>query len=224
VRTVLADGRHDESWAKLAGAVVLLLKGTASLYNGEEIGMENLIVEDPDLLLDPIGPWLYQASVAELGMPHEEAARLAARHSRDRCRSPMQWTGGDNGGFSPPGTDTWLPVHPNHRAGVNVADQRRDPASILSLYRDLIHLRRSHTALSLGDYAEIEAGDDQVLAFRRTHPEEACQVAMNMGPGRRSIALAPATPLFSSVRDLGDVEAGDRVVLEPFEVVLRREA
>ncbi|MEA3341337.1 MAG: alpha-glucosidase, partial [Chloroflexota bacterium] len=117
------DGENDDALARIHLALTLTLRGTPFLYNGEEIGMTDLLLEDIDQFRDNLGVWLYHALIDELREPPAKALALAARSSRDRCRTPVQWADAANGGFSPAGAQTWLPVNPNYAQGVNVTGQ-----------------------------------------------------------------------------------------------------
>ncbi len=216
-------GNHDTSrvrttvgghpgMARVAAALVLLLPGTPSLYYGEEIGMENYTdFSGPEELLDPIGPWYYRAAIQYLGMEPDEAAGRAIQFTRDRCRTPMQWNAGANAGFTWRGVEPWLPVHPNHEEGVNVADQEGKPDSLLEFYRTLILLRRSHPALREGSYRAL-GNDEVVFAFERATEHETCIVAMNLSPDPVSIELPPSSPLLAAEawrRDPGSLHGYD---------------
>jgi alpha-glucosidase len=194
------DG-HGRFRVRLTAALVLTLPGTPSLYMGEEIGMENYLARGPADLKDPIGPWYYDAAVAKLGHSPAVAADRAARFSRDRCRTPMQWDASANAGFSPDGTTPWLPVHDNHTAGVTVADQKLDPASLLSEYRRLIALRKAHPALLEGAYEELMSDHETVFAFRRLHREGNVGVYLNLSDSPSPIQAAPGEILYETGAD-----------------------
>ena len=219
-RSRLADGVNDEGLATVAAALTLLLPGTPSLYQGEEIGMEDYLTTDPATLLDPIGRWFYHAAVEELGMDPAAAARRAARFSRDRTRTPMQWSSGANAGFSPEGVETWLPVHPNHRTGVNVADQRIDASSILAFYQRLIHFRRDHVALREGGYEEAQPNSDEVYAFVRPHPAERLLVAINLGPHPAALSIGPHHILWSGDAPVVAAVTEDELVVAGFGLAI----
>lgn len=151
-------GNHDEKriatrlgWqqSRAMAVVLLTLRGTPTLYYGDEVGMvESEIPTDQQQ--DPYG-----RRVPGLG--------------RDGCRTPMQWSPAPNAGFSPPATSTtWLPIHPGHVRD-NVESERMDPASHLELYRRLLALRRSEPSLH-GGGVEVLASPAKVLAYRRNHP------------------------------------------------------
>ncbi len=139
-----ADG--DRRKARLALLMLLCLRGTPVLYQGDEIGLEDSPVARDDLR-DPLGV-LYWPAYA----------------GRDAMRTPMPWRDGPGGGFTAPGTRPWLPLSPT--ALCNVEQQRSDPASMLTLARDLIALRQRTPDLHTGDYDTV-AAPDGVWAWRR---------------------------------------------------------
>ena len=189
VRSHHASGADDLATARLSAALVLTLPGTPFLYYGEEIGMTDLLLDDAALFRDSWGLWLHRAALDELGLSAGEALDLAARHGRDKSRTPMQWTNAENGGFSPEGAVPWLPVHANHAAGINVAEQREDPDSLLRFYRRLIRVRRSHPALSRGDCTLLNTDAPDYLAYLRSADGDSCVVVLNMAGRERSIRL-----------------------------------
>lgn len=139
--TRFGDGNHDELIARTSLALLMALKGTPFLYYGEEIGMSDYHLPDLGLFRDPPARWFYDSEIAD-GTPPEQALARAAAYSRDRCRTPMQWDGSDNAGFSPAGVTTWLPVNPDYAKGVNVAAQRQDPGSLWRFYQGMLRLRK----------------------------------------------------------------------------------
>jgi len=129
--TRYSDGMHNAEQARLCLALLLTLRGTPFLYNGEEIGMTDLYLTEIGQFRDLLGVWYYQAQVKDLGLAPEEALEKAARLTRDKNRTPMQWSQHNNGGFCPADVQPWLPVNPNYSTGVNVQDQAQDPESLL---------------------------------------------------------------------------------------------
>ena len=135
----------DDRKIRAALVMLLTLRGTPILYYGDELGMSDVAVPK-DRLRDPVGL---------RGWPAEPG--------RDRARTPMPWTGGANLGFTLPGVEPWLPVGD---PGINVADQRDDPGSVLNLTRASIALRRARPDLRESGYAAVEAPDG-IWAWRR---------------------------------------------------------
>ena len=158
--TRYANGTSNEDIAKLMAALYLTLRGTAIMYYGEEIGMENNDPKSKVEVRDPIG---------KLGWPLEKG--------RDGERTPMQWNDSKNAGFSK--VKPWLPVPASAKAH-NVASEMKDPDSILSFYRQLLVLRHKEPALLEGSYIALNEKDPNVLAYVRRYKEEAILVALNM--------------------------------------------
>jgi len=169
VSRVDADGRGLER-ARVAAVLLLTLRGTPFIYYGEEIGMANVDVPEGRL---------------------QDPARRYGR-GRDPERTPMQWTRA--GGFSK--GEPWLPYGDLSR---NVEDQARDAASMLSLYRKLLSVRRASKALTHGDYADVQDVPDGVYAYTRQHEDERTLTALNFTNHRIAFdlpdALRPAETL-----------------------------
>lgn len=198
-------GNHDRSrlasrlglrQARVAAMLLLTLRGTPTIYQGEEIGMMDVPVP-PDKVQDP-----WERNVPGLGL------------GRDPARTPMQWHGGRNAGFST--GEPWLPVARDADA-VNVAAQAADPSSILSLYRALIRLRRAEPALSVGDYRPRSAGEN-ILSYERHHQGRRFLVALNMSGESRSLNGLPAGRLLvSTALDRWDEPVSDALALRADE-------
>jgi alpha-glucosidase len=221
------DGVHDAALARLHAALILTLKGTPFLYNGEEIGMADLELSSLGELCDTAAISQYLLMTEKLGVSPEQALQSAIATTRDRCRSPLQWSAAPNGGFSPPDVAPWLPIHPNYAAGVNVAAQAADPGSLLSFYRRLLALRRATPALIGGDYHALHAHSQAYLAFLR-HDEgtgQTCLVVLNFSDAEQAVIfdLGDKQPqlLYSShPRDSEQAIALGWLTLAPFEILV----
>jgi alpha-glucosidase len=195
-------GNHDESrlasrygraQARVAAMLLLTLRGTPTLYYGDEIGMIDLPIP-AERQQDPWGK-----RVQGLG--------------RDPCRTPMQWNPGPNAGFSPPETpDLWLPLAPDYKE-TNVECQRENPTSILSLYRRLLAYRRATPALQSGSYETLKVGPSNCYAFRRQAGEQRVVVALNFSSEDQVFslpALGSGTIVVSTHMDRGgEVDFGE---------------
>ncbi|MFA6267693.1 MAG: alpha-amylase family glycosyl hydrolase [Pseudolabrys sp.] len=142
--------------ARVAAMLLLTLRGTPTLYYGDELGMAQVAVA-PERVQDP-----WERSVPGLG--------------RDGCRTPMPWDGGRFAGFL--SVEPWLPLGPDSEIR-NVAAQSADPTSILDLYRTLITLRRGHPALNRGACRSV-ADSSGVLVYEREADGEVFRVALNL--------------------------------------------
>ena len=182
------DGRHDDELARLHLALLLTLRGTPFLYNGDEIGMTDLQLDDIRQFRDMVAVWFYQTEVETYGTAQGEALHQAVVLTRDKARTPLQWKNAPNGGFCPSGAAPWLPVNPNFAQGVNVADQLADPGSLLNFYRRMLRLRRSTPALIEGDYQPLDAGGEPCLVYLRAVSSQTCLVALNFSAAPVTLA------------------------------------
>ncbi|MGW0804688.1 alpha-amylase family glycosyl hydrolase [Nonomuraea sp. NPDC002799] len=149
----------------------------------------------------------------EIGMADAPPPQALDIDGRDGQRAPMRWEAGGRG-FTE-GTP-WLPFAPG-RPNVDVAAQRHDPGSLLSLYRRLISLRRASPALRRGGYRSLETGED-VFAYLRTAPEERLLVALNFTPRPVSVVL-PELPATGRVEAAtGARETGSAADLRPLSL------
>jgi len=151
--------RVGSAQARVAAMLLLTLRGTPTMYYGDEIGMEQVPLR-PDQVRDP-----FERNVPGLGL------------GRDGCRTPMQWDDTPHAGFS--AAEPWLPVAADYRDR-NVAGERREPQSLYGLYRRLIALRRARAALRLGTYRPIAASGD-LLLYVREFLDDRILVALNLG-------------------------------------------
>ena len=225
VYTRFQDGKNDEALAKLSVALMLTLRGTPFLYNGEEIGMSDYYLNDINLFRDPPAVWFYNAQVED-GMPGDEALELAALYSRDRCRTPMQWSNSVNAGFSPEAVQTWLPANPNYAQGMNVDDQQYNPDSLLSFYKGLIRVRKQTPALKDGDYTPLHETAKDYFAFLRQSKRggQTCLVVLNFSDQNLDLKFElrarEASCLFSNYMLDGDQVSLENLKIAPFGIFI----
>ncbi|MFV9505280.1 MAG: alpha-amylase family glycosyl hydrolase [Oscillochloridaceae bacterium umkhey_bin13] len=169
-------GNHDQSrvasrlgqpMARLAQILLLTLRGTPTLYYGDELALEDVPVP-PERVVDPQG-------LRTPGM------------SRDPARSPMLWDGQPGAGFSD--GEPWLPLAPDY-ATRNVAAQRNDPQTMLALTQHLLELRQASPALQFGHYHAQPTPIEQVFVYTREYGPERLLVALNFGPMPTTLDLA----------------------------------
>ena len=152
--------------ARVAAMLLLTLRGTPTLYYGDEIGMHQVAIA-PAQVRDP-----FEKNVPGIGV------------GRDGCRTPMQWSAAPHAGFST--AVPWLPL-PDDFVHGNVANLEADSRSILCLYKALIELRRLCSPLVSGDYVPIAAQGD-LLLYRRQQEGNAVVIALNLGAEPVSMA------------------------------------
>ncbi len=219
------DGAHDAELARVNAALVLTLRGTPFMYNGEEIGMTDLLITDPAKLRDTMATWYHEQMVSKLKVDPAEAALRAAEMTRDRNRTPMQWRNAPHGGFCPPEATPWLPVNPNYADGINVQEQKDNPAALLNFYRHLIRVRRQTPALVEGDYKPLHEKAEDYFAFLRFTDSQTVLVALNYSPMRHNLKFnltgnKTAHILFSSAGRSKKDERLGRISLGAFEVLV----
>lgn len=179
IHTRFGNKFNDAELARLNAALVLTMKGTPFLYNGEEIGMTDYMLTDISQVKDTMGSWYYHTIVTDMGVHPEEAMLRTAEMTRDKNRTPMQWSNNPNAGFSHVEANTWLPVNPNYKDGINVKDQEQNPSSLLQYYKHLLRVRKETPALQNGDYLALQTTEKDYFAFLRRSQEQAVLVVLN---------------------------------------------
>ena len=170
---------HDQS-AKALATLLLTLRGTPFLYEGEEIGMTNFDFPDMEKVRDVESINIWNMG-KRLHLPYGLRWRMIKTKSRDNARTPMQWDDSINGGFSA-GTP-WLSVNGNYPR-INVKQQEDDPGSVLSYYRQLIAFRNGSRVLQEGDFTELYRKNG-VYAYRRACDGEALTIVTSLAEGER---------------------------------------
>ncbi|MBM1174721.1 alpha-amylase family glycosyl hydrolase [Microvirga arabica] len=200
-------GNHDQprigarigpQQARVAAMLLLTLRGTPTMYYGDEIGIGRVEIP-PEAAQDP-----WEKNEPGLGL------------GRDPERTPMHWNESAQGGFTT--GKPWLPLDPRFRS-CYVEGLREDPASILMLYRRLIELRRRHPALSVGGYMQVTA-EGNVLAYERQHGSERFLVALNMGSEPHALSLPSGTRgrvVLSTLPERDEETIGAQIVLQADE-------
>ena len=206
-----AGSRSDK--AKALGTVLLTLRGTPFVMQGEELGYANRAWKSIDEFDDLQTRSQYEFALGE-GFTPEEALAACNRFSRDNARTPTQWDASANAGFTT-GTP-WLPVHDDY-ATVNVEAESADPASPLSWFRQLAELRARRSELVCGSYEELMAADEQVFAFRRQGEESVAVVLANLSGEAAAYDKALVEGMELLVGTHGQTDAG---TLRPLEAVV----
>ena len=204
-------GNHDQkriatrvgaSGARLGAMLLLTLRGTATIYYGDELGLRDVSIP-PDRVQDP---W--------------EKNEEGFGRGRDPARTPMPWDGSPNAGFTT--SAPWLPMTPDHETH-NVEALIANPRSILNLYRRLIELRREHAALSVGRFATVQAAGD-LFAFERNGGDTRLLVVLNFAQEQRQVTLPAdadhALALLSTCLDRDDEYVQASLKLRPAEGVV----
>ncbi|MCI8482984.1 MAG: alpha-glucosidase [Lachnospiraceae bacterium] len=166
VSRFLPEYARNPAGTKMLGTISLLLRGIPFLYQGQEIGMQNCNWGNREEWDDISTKDQYQTAL-QAGLSEQEALKVCGRLSRDNARTPMQWSGEKNAGFT--AGKPWLKVNPNYTR-INVEDQQKDADSALHYYQKLIRLRKSEVWKEVFTYGTfLPAYEDQeyIMAFYR---------------------------------------------------------
>ena len=199
--------------AKALGTVLLTLRGTPFVMQGEELGYANRVWKSLDEFDDLQTRSQYEFALSE-GRTEAEALAGCNRFSRDNARTPMQWDASANAGFS--AATPWLPVHDDYTQ-VNVEAESADPDSPLSWYRKLAALRAERDELVAGSFEELMADDEQVYAYRRQGEGGAAVVLANLSGEEASYDAALVADMKLLAGTHGSTEPG---TLRPLEAVV----
>jgi glycosidase len=194
-------GRYGRAPSRVAAVLLLTLRGTPTLYYGDELGLEEVDVP-PEKRQDPWG-----LRVPGLG--------------RDGCRTPMPWDASHAAGFTT-ADEPWLPLNDDYET-VNVAAERADPRSMLSLYRRLLALRKNTRALHAGDYRPLDDAPPHCFAYLRQADDETVMVALNFSAEPVRVPLSSpgrGRLLLSSHLDRDDEPLREHVSLRGHEAVI----
>ena len=156
----------SEKAKKFLATMQMLQRGLPFIYQGQEIGMENIVLENISTV-DDISTIDEYALCLEEGFSEKEALAIVNRFTRDNARTPMQWSNDENAGFTK--GKPWLPVNPNYRR-INVASQEQDEDSVLSYYKKLCALRKNpeyKETIVYGDFIPFMPEEDRLMAFYR---------------------------------------------------------
>jgi alpha-glucosidase len=195
--------KRGEAQARVAAVLLLTLRGTPTIYYGDELGLSDVVIEAPQVR-DP-----------------RELREPGLALGRDPVRTPMSWDESENAGFTT--VNPWLPLNADWPTR-NVARMTEEPHSILTLYRRLLALRRSCLALSIGDFGLLK-GEDSILAYERRHGSERLIVALNLGERPSGLRLPDwargSRLLLSTVDDAALIEGGTLLLRSNEGVVLK---
>ena len=187
-------GRLGEPQARVAAMLLLTLRGTPTLYQGDELGIGNV-----DIPADRI------RDTQDLRQP-------GLGLGRDGSRTPMPWDESPQAGFS--SAEPWLPLNQDWHSR-NVAHQDANPGSMLSLHRALLSLRRQFQALSIGSQ-QVHPAADGVLLYERSHGEQRILVVLNLTRTPQPLELPAGEVLLSTLPHrhfTGQLAADEGIIL-----------
>lgn len=202
--------------AKMLGTLMHMMQGTPYVYQGEELGMTNVAFPDISCYRDIDTLNAYREMTGELGVDPDHMLKCIHKKSRDNARTPMQWNGAENAGFTS-GTP-WIGVNPNYPA-INVERQENDPESVLNYYRRLIALRKQYDIITEGDYTLILDGIPGLFAYQRSSRTEVMTVLCSFSDQQMRVpGLAEYFKGSKLIGNYGQDGAAD--TLRPYEALV----
>lgn len=177
-RVVSRFGDEEKYWkesAKMLATMIHCMRGTPYIYQGEEIGMTNTDFTDISQFKDVESLNHYEI-LQQKGLSAKDALRIIQIHSRDNGRTPMQWNGEVNGGFTT-GTP-WIGVNGNS-SRINAESQVGDADSIFQYYKKLVAMRKEYDVIAYGDITPLDEKHPSVVAYERSYEDEKMVVVCN---------------------------------------------
>lgn len=214
----IPQGDLSNESKKLLAALYFFMRGLPFIYQGQEIGMENLGVMPIDQVDDISALDEYQVSL-NAGLSPEEALKVISLYSRDNARTPVQWNAGKNAGFTE-GTP-WLKVNPNYK-NINVEAQEKDENSVLSFYKKMIALRKNpdyKETIVYGDVIPFEEDRHNLMAYHRKADKDLLIIG-NFQKEPQSVVLpADCKTILLNNYDSADLD-GRKLTLKNYQVVM----
>jgi oligo-1,6-glucosidase len=172
------DGEYWEKSAKLLCTLLLSMRGTPFIFQGDEIGMTNFklksIAQSKDI--ETQNGW---REMQKQGLSEEQFLKIANYSGRDNARTPVQWSASPNAGFT--SGCPWMEVN-DDAASLNVEQQLSDNESVLSYFREMVKLRRTHPILTYGEYLPQDGASEKLFVYYRQGDEEKWAVVLNFSP------------------------------------------
>lgn len=196
------DGEFRVKSAKMLALLIMTHRGTPCIYQGSEIGMTNVTYDSIEDFRD-VETLNFYNILTRNGMKESTFLDLANKFGRDNVRTPMQWSQGDNAGFS---TNTpWIKVNPNYPE-INVDKALLDTDSIYYFYKKLLDLRKGNTTLIYGSYEDLSGSSDTLYLYRRWSEEKQYTVVLNFSDTPQSYVLDydPGQLILSNYHENGD--------------------
>ena len=198
---------------KALATLLLTMKGTPFIMQGEELGYINVDWPSIDDYND-ISTRNHYSFALEEGYTEEEAMDGVHHFARDSARTPMQWDASANAGFTK--GEPWLPVYPDYQV-FNRAEEKKDPDSVLNYYISLSGLRREHSELREGDYEDIMPDSDSIFAYTRTQGDKKATILINFTDSEARYDADLIKDSECLITSCGDTSPG---ILAPFEAVV----
>lgn len=214
------NGYHRKELAKMLAVSLHMLKGTPYVYQGQEIGMTNIALEEKEYV-DIMATRVFEM-VRKIFPPLMPIARWAmAKRARDHARTPMQWNGKQGAGFTT--GKPWMKINPNH-SDVNVEADLKNPNSVLNFYKQLIAFRLHNDVIIHGTYKEYFHNNKNIYCYERAYRGKRYIVICNFKEKNVPLNVdtigAKGAKLVLANYPKAAETMGDAVFLRPYEAVV----
>ena len=169
------DQKHRNESAKLLATLLMTLRGTPYVYQGDEIGMTNVKYPSIDYY-DDVETRNAWKEAEEQNKDMDIFLKAVHKQSRDNARTPLQWDNSRNAGFS--SSKPWLDVNKNYNT-INVELQQDNPDSILNYYREIIRIRKNNSTLIYGDFLDLEPNNEKLFIYKRWDKQKTFIIVLN---------------------------------------------
>ena len=216
------DGKYWKESAKMLAICLHMMQGTPYIYQGEEIGMKNIEFQSIEECNDIEAINAYKEYTSDGRISPEDMMRYINKKGRDNARTPMQWNDTENAGFTT-GTP-WFTVNPNYKE-VNVAEQEKDPDSILNFYKHLIQMRKEYPIIVYGSYKLLYPDHKTAFVYERMLEDEKLLVACNFSAEELELEV-PAEFVQKEaellISNYHEAKISEKLVLRPYEARVYR--
>ncbi len=212
--------KYYQESAKMLITMLCTQNGTLNIYQGDEIGMTNIVLETIDEVRDVQSLNFYEENKKTKRYSEELALQLINNEGRDNARTPIQWNDEINGGFSI--QTPWIKTNPNYKT-INVKKQDDDPNSILNFYRTLLKTRKNHDVFVYGEFEELEFDNPKVYVYKKRLGSDIILVMLNFNTINEAIKLDDnVDTLEILINNYPDIEIKNRTtcILKPYQGVI----
>ena len=211
------DEEYRVESSKMLITLLLTMRGTPFIFQGDEIGMTNFLLNhvSDSRDIETVAGW---KEAQEKGMSEAAFLCIANVSGRDSARSPMQWDDSDHAGFTT-GTP-WMGANKN-KDQINVAKEESNPDSVLNYFRRMISVRKRNSVLTYGDYEPIEDGDSPLFIFRRVLDKERWTIILNFSSEIVKLPLVVSTDM---KRVISNYSMSPEGVAKPWQALVYKEA
>ncbi len=221
-RMVSRFGNDEQYWSESAKMLLIMQStqnGTLNIYQGDEIGMTNIVLDSIDDVRDVQSLNFYNENLKTKKHSNTSALEMINREGRDNARTPIQWNSEINGGFSE--KEPWLKVNSNYKT-INVEKQDNDPHSILNFYRHLLKIRKEHDVFVFGEFEELDFNNSNLYAYKKVLGEDEIIVILNFGDFQNDCKVSESAlkgkVLINNYSDMKIYE--DTIRLKPYQGVI----